>query len=165
MEGLTFQSFWLNLCEMNKNQGFLLIESVFEIFIVSLTMLIVIGTFSGTLNILKSSLEEMININLISNAIMEVIVVAKNEMTNVTSYDSDSSTVLGNSSDGETVGFSYNRFAQKINRYKDSGWDKGSTLISENITAFSYDGKFLKVTWNDEYELKLFIPGRVTKER
>jgi type II secretory pathway pseudopilin PulG len=141
---------------MNKNQGFLLIESVFEIFIVSLSMLIVIGTLSGTINILKSSLEEMVNLNLISNAVMEVIVIAKTEMINVTSYDS--STVLGNSSDGETVGFSYNNSTQKINRYKDSGWDKGSTLISGNITAFSYDGKFLKVTWNDEYELKLFIP-------
>jgi len=141
---------------MDKNQGFLLLESVFEIFIVSLSMLIVIGTFSGTINILKSSLEKMVNLNLISNAAMEVIFVAKNEMTNVTSYDS--STVLGNSSDEETVGFSYNRTAQKINRYKDSGWDKGSTLISGNITTFSYDGKFLNVTWNNEYELKLFIP-------
>jgi len=141
---------------MKKRQGFLLIESVFEIFIVSLSMLIVIGTFSGTINILKSSLEKMVNLNLISNAAMEVIFVAKNEMTNVTSYDS--STVLGNSSDEETVGFSYNKFTQKINRYKDSGWDKGSTLISGNITTFSYDGKFLKVTWNNEYELKLFIP-------
>jgi type II secretory pathway pseudopilin PulG len=141
---------------MDKNQGFLLLESVFEIFIVSLSMLIVIGTFSGTINILKSSLEKMVNLNLISNAAMEVIFVAKNEMTNVTSYDS--STVLGNSFDGETVGFSYNNSTQKINRYKDSGWDKGSTLVSENITTFSYDGKFLNVTWNDEYELKLFIP-------
>jgi type II secretory pathway pseudopilin PulG len=141
---------------MNKNQGFLMIESIFEIFIVSLSMLIVIGTFFGTINILKSSLDEMVNLNLISNAVMEVIVVAKNEITNVTSYDS--STVLGNSSDGNIVGFSYNKITQKINRYKDSGWDKGSTLISGNITTFSYDGKFLNVTWNDEYELKLFIP-------
>jgi len=141
---------------MNKKQGFLLVESVFEIFIVSLSMLIVIGTFFGTINILKSSLDEMVNLNLISNAVMEVIVVAKNEITNVTSYDS--STVLGNSSDGNIVGFSYNKITQKINRYKDSGWDKGSTLISGNITTFSYDGKFLNVTWNDEYELKLFIP-------
>jgi len=141
---------------MNKNQGFLMIESIFEIFIVSLSMLIVIGTFFGTINILKSSLDEMVNLNLISNAVMEVIVVAKNEITNVTFYDS--STVLGNSSDGNIVGFSYNKFTQKINRYKDSGWDKGSTLISGNITTFSYDGKFLNVTWNDEYELKLFIP-------
>ncbi|MGY4686215.1 hypothetical protein ACW9JY_00510 [Petrotoga sp. DB-2] len=141
---------------MNKNQGFLMIESIFEIFIVSLSMLIVIGTFFGTINILKSSLDEMVNLNLISNAVMEVIVVAKNEITNVTSYDS--STVLGNSSDGNIVGFSYNKFTQKINRYKDSGWDKGSTLISGNITTFSYDGKFLNVTWDDEYELKLFIP-------
>ncbi|HBT51246.1 MAG TPA: hypothetical protein DEA49_03940 [Petrotoga sp.] len=141
---------------MNKNQGFLLIESVFEIFIVSLSMLIVIGTFSSTIMILKSSLDEMVNLNLISNAVIEVIIVAKNEMKNVTSYDS--STVLGNSSDGKLVGFSYNKLTQKINRYKDSGWDKGSTLISGNITTFSYDGKFLNVTWNDEYELKLFIP-------
>ncbi|PNS00291.1 hypothetical protein X928_05105 [Petrotoga miotherma DSM 10691] len=133
-----------------------MIESIFEIFIVSLSMLIVIGTFFGTINILKSSLDEMVNLNLISNAVMEVIVVAKNEITNVTSYDS--STVLGNSSDGNIVGFSYNKFTQKINRYKDSGWDKGSTLISGNITTFSYDGKFLNVTWDDEYELKLFIP-------
>jgi type II secretory pathway pseudopilin PulG len=141
---------------MNKNQGFLLIESVFEIFIVSLSILIVIGTLSGTLNILKSSLEEMVSLNLISNAVMEVIFVAKNEMINVTSYDS--STVLGDTFDGNTVGLTYNRFTQKINRYKDSGWDKGSTLISENITTFSYDGKFLNVIWDNEYELKLFIP-------
>jgi len=141
---------------MNKNQGFLLIESVFEIFIVSLSMLIVIGTFSSTIMILKSSLDEMVNLNLISNAVMEVIVVAKNEMKNVTSYDS--STVLGNSSDGKLVGFSYNKLTQKIYRYKDSGWDKGSTLISGNITTFSYDGKFLNVIWNEKHKLKLFIP-------
>lgn len=141
---------------MNKNQGFLLIESVFEIFVVSLSMLIVLGTFSSTIMILKSSLEDMVNLNLTSNAVIEVIIVAKNEMKNVTSYDS--STVLGNSSDGKLVGFSYNKLTQKINRYKDSGWDKGSTLISGNITTFSYDGKFLNVIWHEEHNLKLFIP-------
>ncbi|PNS00488.1 hypothetical protein X927_02890 [Petrotoga mexicana DSM 14811] len=135
---------------MNKKQGFLLLESVFEIFIVSLTMLIVIGTFSGTINILKSSLEEMVNLNLISNAVMEVIFVAKSEMINVTSYDS-SAAVWGISSDDKRVGLSYNKSEQKI--FRDI-----YTLISGNITAFSYDGKFLKVTWNNEYELKLFIP-------
>jgi len=147
---------------MNKNQGFLLIESLFEIFIVSLSMLIVIGTFLNTIMILKSSLEEMVNLNLISNSAMEVILIAKNEMANVTSYDP--SAVLGTSFDSGLVGFSYNKFTQKINRYKDSGMDKGRTLISGNITTFSYDGKFLNVVWNDEQNLKLFIPFKSSQK-
>jgi hypothetical protein len=144
---------------MKRKEGFLLIESIFELFIVSITMLIVLSTFTGTFFLLKDTLEEMIELNLLSNTIMEIIIVSKNEMKNVTSFTSGrfSSTILGDSIEGDKVGFSFDSLTQKLLRYRFTSITTGYTLISQKITAFSYDGKFIIVTLNEDYFLKLFV--------
>lgn len=143
---------------MKRNNGFLLVEIVFEIFILSLTILIVLGTFAGTFQVVKSSLIDMVELNMVSNSMMAVIYTAKNEMKNVTSFDSSS--VIGDLKDGSStgiVGFSYNPFTKRLNRYRKSISESGSTLIGENVTEFSYDGEFLNLTILDKYTLKLYI--------
>jgi len=143
---------------MKRNNGFLLVEIVFEIFILSLTILIVLGTFAGTFQVVKSSLIDMVELNIVSNSLMAVIYTAKNEMVNVTSFDSSS--VLGDLKDGSStsiVGFSHNPFTKRLNRYRKSISESGSTLIGENVTEFSYDGEFLNLTILDKYTLKLYI--------
>ncbi|RAP00059.1 hypothetical protein PW5551_00055 [Petrotoga sp. 9PW.55.5.1] len=146
---------------MKTNNGFLLVEIVFEIFILSLTILIVLGTFAGTFHVVKSSLIDMVELNIVSNSLMAVIYTAKNEMKNVTSFDSSS--VLGDLKDGSStsiVGFSYNPFTKRLNRYRKSISESGSTLIGENVTEFSYDGEFLNLTILDKYTLKLYIKSQ-----
>ncbi|HOB15570.1 MAG TPA: type II secretion system protein [Defluviitoga sp.] len=147
---------------MKKKEGFLLIESVFELFLISITMLIVFSTFVGTFYVLKDSLEEMVNLNLLSNAIMEIMIVAKNEMQNVT-YTSNTSDafsslkILGDCLEGGRVGFSFDALTHKLLRHRVTSNTIGDTLISQKITAFSYDGKFIRVALNEECSLKLFI--------
>lgn len=144
---------------MKRKEGFLLVESIFELFIVSISMLIVLSTFIGTFFLLKDALEEMIDLNILSNTVMEIIIVSKNEMKNVTSLSSGQffSSILGDSVEGGKVGFSFDSLTQKLLRYKYSNITKGYTFISQKITAFSYDGKFIIVTLDRDYIIKLFV--------
>lgn len=139
---------------MRRNQGFILLETVFEIFIVCLSMLIVLTTFASTVNILKVSLEEMIYQNLISNAAMEIITVSKNEMRNVRTYDSKY--VQGDFKEGGQVGLYYDNLTKRIYRFR-SQYPSRETLISDKVTSFSYKESFLKVIFDEENVIRLYI--------
>src|SRR6056297_836086 len=122
----------------NKN-GFLLIESVLEIFLISIITITVLATFARTLFILKNSLTKMRDLNIAQNAFISTYMIAKQEIIKTNNYHE--SYVYNFRDNGTYVGIDYNKFSKKIIRKTNNG----GTLIHDKVDFFEFKDNYLTI--------------------
>ena len=133
--------------------GFIMLETVFELLIISIMTLAVLATFARTVFILKKAMNDIIDLNIKENAIMETIRITKNEMKTFYYYNGY---MIVHNNNGEKTGLKYNKYSKKLYRYKNNYGTVGVTYIGDNITKFSYENNFLNIGFGKDI-IKLSI--------
>lgn len=138
---------------MNKfkgKSGFLLLESVLELFLISIMTITVLATFARTLFILKNSLTEMRDLNLSQNAFISIYTLAKDEIKTTNNFSNNY--IYNFKPNGTYVGLDYSPFLKKVTRKTRTG----ATLITNNIDFFEYKDNYLTIELED-YTYKIYI--------
>ncbi|BBE30088.1 hypothetical protein OSSY52_02290 [Tepiditoga spiralis] len=133
--------------------GFILIETVFELLIISIMTLAVLATFARTVFILKKVMNDIVDLNIKENSIMETIRITKNEIKNLYYYNEY---MIISNNNGEKTGLKYNKYSKKLYRYKNNYGTVGITYIGDNITKFNYEKNFLSIGFGKDI-LKIAI--------
>jgi type II secretory pathway pseudopilin PulG len=131
-------------------KGFLLLESVLELLLISIMTITVLATFARTLFILKNSLTEMRDLNLAQNAFISIYTLTKDEIKTTNSYSKNY--VYNFKQNGSYIGLDYSPFLKKVTRKTNSG----GTLITDNIDFFEFKDNYLTIELEGN-TFKMFI--------
>ncbi|MGM0641239.1 MAG: hypothetical protein ACQESN_07460 [Thermotogota bacterium] len=138
------------MTKLRNKKGFLLLESVLEIFLISIITITVLATFARTLFILKNSLTKMRDLNIAQNAFISTYLIAKQEIKTTNNFHS--SYVYNFADNGSYIGIDYNKFSKKIIRRTNSG----GTLIHDKVGFFEFKDNYLTIEL-EGYKFKIFI--------
>ena len=131
-------------------KGFLLLESVLELFLISIMTITVLATFARTLFILKNSLTEMRDLNIAQNAFISIYTFTKDEIKTTNSYSKNY--VYNFKPNGSYIGLDYSPFLKKVTRKTNSG----GTLITDKIDFFEFKDNYLTIELEGN-TFKMFI--------
>jgi type II secretory pathway pseudopilin PulG len=126
---------------MNKikgKSGFLLLESVLELFLISIITITVLATFARTVFILKTSLIEMRDLNIAQNTFISIYTLIKDEIKTTNDYSKNHVYIKSNDS---YIGIEYRPFLKKVNRKT----NEGTTLITNKIDFFEFKDNYLTI--------------------
>jgi competence protein ComGC len=122
---------------MNKikgKSGFLLLESVLELFLISIITITVLATFARTVFILKTSLIEMRDLNIAQNTFISIYTLIKDEIKTTNDYSKN------------------HVYIKKVNRKT----NEGTTLITNKIDFFEFKDNYLTIEL-EGYTYKIYI--------
>lgn len=128
-------------------EGFLLVESTIEIFLISLTIMIVLAITARTMFIVTKSMKNIRDINLRQNEIVIITNIIYSEIEKIDYYNGYRA--IYEFSEDSYVGLEYNRQNSLYRYYKEKGKPSGKSLISENIKSFVYEDGILKIEFED----------------
>lgn len=131
-------------------KGFLLLESVLELLLISIMTITVLATFARTLFILKNSLTEMRNLNIAQNAFISIYTLTKDEIKTTNNYSKNY--IYNFKPNGSYIGIDYSPFLKKITRKTNSG----GTLITDKIDFFEFKENYLTIELEGNI-FKMFI--------
>jgi type II secretory pathway pseudopilin PulG len=137
---------------MNKikgKSGFLLLESVLELFLISIITITVLATFARTVFILKTSLIEMRDLNIAQNTFISIYTLIKDEIKTTNDYSKNHVYIKSNDS---YIGIEYRPFLKKVNRKT----NEGTTLITNKIDFFEFKDNYLTIEL-EGYTYKIYI--------
>ncbi|PWJ95457.1 hypothetical protein OF820_05280 [Oceanotoga sp. DSM 15011] len=131
-----------------------MLESVFELFIISLIILTVLATFARTVFVLNQNINEMIERNLMINSMIIIINTVEFELGDITTTYKDSIR-CNYGHEWKYLSIEYSAYYDKIYRKKRNMYDIGKTYIGNNVTDFIYDNNILQIEFHNEYRLIL----------
>lgn len=149
----------------NIKEGFILLQSVFEIFFVFMGTMTVLACFARTVFVLKQSLDYMLQNGIMTNSVKTVILICKNEVERVDVKLETPFYIRLYRQDGfSRIGFYYNKNQHKLYRYsKNDTSSTGETYIADNIDM-RYEDRFLKVSFGNSPEICLYLPDNTTED-
>jgi hypothetical protein len=138
------------------NKGFILIETLAELLITSIIILTVLAVFARTVLILKETLNEMLEINMVTNSIISTLYVVKDEMNYVTNISN--TRITRKLENDDRIGLNISGTTLQRYKFNKNTLTQGYNLLSYDTTKFSYKNNILELQFKNKYELNLFLP-------